>query len=207
MRQDLEKGKIIFIDDDEDAVAPYVQQLKDEGFTNVSCLSDVSSLHDLIQQDADLIFLDITGVGTSLDEDDEGLVVLQYVKNTTPWTRIVVLSGSEFPASKANALSMADVCATKASLTLAELITLTEEQLNIALSPEFRNVKILEIISKQISDLNLNWFSEWRLRRIVCSAVDHQGDTTFDWSKLVKKARSILRLSSEVAPLLQLLIG
>ena len=122
MVANLKRGKIVFIDDQEEAIEPYVAHLRDEGFTNVDVITDVKSLNHVLQAEADSLFLDITGVASALDGDDEGLALLEYLKKHRPWTRVVVLSGSEFPASKAKPLSQADLCITKASLNLADLV-------------------------------------------------------------------------------------
>ena len=205
MVTDLKRGKILFVDDQPDAVAPYVKQLQQEGFTNVVLMNEVTSFNDLINHRADLIFLDITGVATGLDKEDEGLAVLQYVKTHAPWTRIVVLSGSAFPASRAIDLTKADLCVTKASLTLADLVTVTEDELEHGLAPEYRNAKVLEIIGTHLDSLNLGWYRRWRINRIIRAGREHAGDASFDWPKLVGRARSTLQMCSELTGLLQLL--
>lgn len=207
MSVDLKRGKIIFVDDQEDAVSPYVQHLKDEGFTNVVYLPDVKSFNQLLQQAPDLLFLDITGVATSLDAEDEGLTVLEYVKKHRPWTQIIVLSGSEFPASKAKPLSQADLCITKASLNLAELVNVTEDQLTTALSPEYRNVKILDVIAQQLDEISLSWWKKRKIQRLIATAHAHEGDAAFDWNSLVKKTKETLGTASNVASILSLLVS
>lgn len=199
MPANLKRGKIVFVDDQKDAVEPYVQHLQNEGFTNVSMIDDVKSLNQIVQAEAELIFLDITGVATSLDADGEGLTVLGYVKKHCPWTRVVVLSGSDFPASKAKSLSQADLCITKASLNLADLVNLTEDQLTYALSPEYRNVKVLSLIAKQIDELGLGWWKRRRLKKLIAEAQAHEGDANYDWHKLVATAKSTLSVAANAA--------
>jgi|SRR3989344_215011 len=186
-------GKLLFIDDEEGAVKPYIAHLRDEGFTNIVHMTNVATLNEVLQHAPDLVFLDIAGVGSTLDPKDEGLAILKYIKKQTPWTRVVILSGSQFRADKAPDLASADVCVTKASLNLAALVNLTEEQLKKALAPEYRNVRISSILLDNIDDLRIGWFSKWRLRRLVTEAMSHEGDPSFDWVGLAKKLTTILK--------------
>jgi DNA-binding NtrC family response regulator len=204
MQFETKRGKILFIDDQQDAVEAHIQHLRNEGFTNVTYLREISSLNEVLGHEADLIFLDITGVASALDADDEGLSVLEYVKKHRPWTQVVVLSGSDFPASKAKQLSNADLCITKASLTLADLVNITEDQLRHALAPEYRNVKILALISQRIDELNLSWWGRRQLRKLVADAKAHEGDSAYDWRRVVINAKEWLSASSNVATLIGL---
>lgn len=203
----LKRGKILFIDDQEDAVKPYVQHLKDEGFTNVELISDVKSLDQVIRTDADLVFLDITGVATALDGNEEGLTVLEYLKKHCAWTRVVVLSGSDFPASKAKPLSQADLCITKASLTLADLVNLTEDQLTYALSPEYRNVKIMNMLASRLDEVNLNWWRRHQLKKLIAIAREHEGDASYDWQSFARSARKTLSVAANVATVVSALVS
>jgi CheY-like chemotaxis protein len=203
--QQLKNAKIVFIDDQKTAISPFMSHLNDEGFSNVTFLKSVRSFNEVVQLGADLVFLDITGVATTLDEEDEGLSVLGYLKKHRPWTRVVVLSGSDFPASKARQLSQADLCVTKASLKLAELVNVTEDQLRHGLAPEFRYVQILEVIESQLDDLNLGWWTRWRLQKLIETAKTHRGDTGFDWSKLSAKAQGLPSTASNVATVVSFL--
>ncbi len=195
----LAKGRILFLDDQRDAVEPYVAHLKSEGFTNVDVMTDVKALNQVVDANADLIFLDITGVATSLNSADEGLSVLEYVKKHQPWTQVIVLSGSDFPASKAKSLSKADLCITKGSLNLAELVNVTEDQLKQAVAPEYRNVKILTVLEKRIEDMNLGWWKKKKFRKLIAEARAHEGDPSYDWNKLVSRSKETLSVAANVA--------
>ncbi len=199
MDTQLAKGRILFLDDQRDAVEPYVAHLKEEGFTNVDVMTDIKSLNQVVDANADLIYLDITGVATSLDSDEEGLSVLEYVKKHQPWTQVIVLSGSDFPASKAKSLSKADLCITKGSLNLAELVNVTEDQLKQAVAPEYRNVKVLSVLEKRIDDMNLGWWKKFRLKKLIAEARAHEGDPSYDWNKLVSRTKEIVSVAANVA--------
>jgi len=198
----LAKGRVLFLDDQRDAVEPYVSHLKEEGFTNVDLITDIKSLNQVVDAKADLIFLDITGVATALDGEEEGLSVLEYVKKHQPWTQVVVLSGSDFSASKAKTLSKADLCITKASLNLAELVNVTEDQLKLAVAPEHRNVKVLGVLEDRIDEMNLGWFKKRRLRKLIAEARSHEGDSSYDWNRLVGNVKETVSVAANVAGIL-----
>jgi hypothetical protein len=162
-------------------------------------ITDIKSLNQVVDANADLIFLDITGVATALNSSDEGLSVLEYVKKHQPWTQVIVLSGSDFPASKAKSLSKADLCITKGSLNLAELVNVTEDQLKLAVAPEFRNVKVLSVIEKKIDEMNLGWWKRRRLRKLISEARAHEGDASYDWNKLVSRTKDVVSVAANVA--------
>ena len=71
---------------------------------------------------------------------------------------LIVLSGSTFPAHQAQTLSLADRCCTKASLSLADITDLVEEEIKIAIAPEYRNVKIYkEILERIVNEVHNNF--------------------------------------------------
>lgn len=207
MPTDLKKAKIFFLDDEKKAVNQFMTHLENEGFTNLIHKKDISALNEVIDIQADLIFLDITGVGASLDSNEEGLSVLSYVKKHSPWTAVIVLSGSVFPATKANALSQADQCVTKASLSHAQLLNLTEMHLTRTLSPEYRNVKICNIIEQRIEELSLSSFAKWRLRQMIKKTKKHEGDAGYNWSKHIKKIQSMLSTASNLSTIISLFVA
>ncbi len=207
MAVDPKQGKVLFIDDEKDAVESFVQHLRDEGFTNVDLMTDVKALNQVVQAKADVIFLDITGVASALDGSEEGLAVLEYLKKHCPWTRVIVLSGSDFPASKAKPLSRADLCITKASMNLAELVNVAEDQLRYAVLPEYRNVMVMQALAKEIESLNLGWWKKRTLQRLIAEAQSHEGDAGFDWQKHAKKTHDLVGLAANVATIISALVG
>lgn len=204
--RDTRAGKIIFLDDELGAVQPYITQLRDEGFTNIVPLQKVATLNELVVQQADLVFLDITGVATTLDQRLEGLAVLQHLRRHSPWTRIVVLSGSTFPADKAPQLAEADACISKASLSLAELVALTREQLDEALQPEARNAQVLEQLQALLTSLPLNWWQRLRVQRVVAAALRSSRPGPFDWRPTITTLRKLLANVLEAKALLDALL-
>ncbi len=207
MSTDIKRAKILFIDDEGATVSQFMAHLRDEGFTNVVHQDNVRLLSEVIAIQADLIFLDITGVATTLDVEDEGLAVLSYIKKHAPWTAVVVLSGAEFAAPKAAALGQADQCVSKASLSLADLVNLTEEQLSRTLSPECREVEVCSTWEGRIDELALSFMNKWKLRSLIAKAKKHEGDSNFDWRSFSSKMQRVLGTASNVASIAALFVG
>jgi CheY-like chemotaxis protein len=205
MKRSLKVAKIIFIDDEETAVANYVAHLKEEGYLNVVHLPGIKTLKEIEDLGADLVFLDIAGVASALDPRDEGLIVLRHLRKVAPWTRVVVLSGSSFQADKVPDVAAADKCISKASLGLAELTELTEQELQESMAPAHRNARIIGRIQDDIEDLGLSWFKKRKLRKVIAKAVLHESDETFDWNGLVSDATEIIKVTGKLVPLLDAL--
>lgn len=199
------QGRVLFIDDEKDAVEAFVQHLRDEGFAHVELMTDVKSLNQVVQANADVVFLDITGVASALDAAEEGLSVLEYLKKHRPWARVVVLSGSDFPASKAKQLNLADLCITKASLNLAELVNVAEDQLRYAVLPEYRNALIMKELAKHIDELKLSWWNRRKLKRLVSDAQTHEGNAGYNWGKLATNTKELVGFAASVARLIEAL--
>jgi len=84
--------KILFVDDKKFAV---VDILKNDGWKNTRREKDVESLDQLEVYEAHIIFLDIQGVGKKLQFKEEGLGLLEALKDKYPNKRIVVYSAEE----------------------------------------------------------------------------------------------------------------
>lgn len=207
MITEIKKGKILFIDDEKAGINQFMSHLTKEGFTNLSYLKDITSLAQVVDFNADVIFLDITGVATSIDAENEGIAILTYVKKHSPWTGVIILSGSDFPPTKAPDLIQADGLVTKASLSLAELVDLTEQTLNKVLSPEFRNVRICNILEEKIDQLSLSWIKKKRLIRLLNTMKSHEGDPSFNWTNSVKTIQKTLSSASDLTTILSLFIA
>ncbi len=81
--------RILFIDDGEFDVPDI---LSNSGWKNTKKLPDVESLDSLDVRDADIIFVDIAGVGRILRFSDEGLGLISALKKKYPHKKIVVYS-------------------------------------------------------------------------------------------------------------------
>jgi CheY-like chemotaxis protein len=207
MQNDIKRGKIVFIDDDIRTINDFVAHLREEGFSHIVVLQTIKSLADVLRETPDLLFLDIAGVASNIDNSDEGIAVLRYVRRHAPWTRIVVLSGSTFEVGRAPDLAEADRCISKASLRLADLVEVTEQELEQSLSPASRNSRILAAINEQMGSLQLPWNKRRKLRRLLQDAAKHRGDANYDWEKLGRRTLAVLKGSAEVAGLAKHLLS
>jgi DNA-binding NarL/FixJ family response regulator len=203
MSPKYKSSKILFIDDDPGSVAGFVDYLNDEGFSNVVKLTSIKSFSEVVAQDAALVFLDIGGVASNLDPDKEGTAVLDYLRKHAPWTRVVVLSGATFDAARSPALASADQCCTKGSLSLADILEITETQLEAGHAPEHRNARIMRVLQDEISNVPLSPRTRKKVLKTIDKAVVNEGSPSFDWQKSVDAVRKQLKTVGELAALLQ----
>lgn len=103
---DLRKRtKIVVIDDEPDSFP--IKALLDEGFT-IEHWPEVKSIDRLERGDFDIIILDITGVAKQFSPDEDGLGVLQHLKDKNPMQILVAFSGQSFDLSKQKFFRLAD---------------------------------------------------------------------------------------------------
>jgi DNA-binding response OmpR family regulator len=98
------RAKIIVIDDDPNSFP--CELLRKEGYT-IECWQKVESLSRLEKGDFDIIILDIGGVASEYSPQD-GLGVLEHLKNYNPSQIIVAFSGQTFDLGKTRFWKMAD---------------------------------------------------------------------------------------------------
>lgn len=97
--------RILVIDDDEQAF-PY-KLLQKEGY-NVEYWSAVERLRDLESGEYDLIILDIYGVTSKEVSTNDGLGVLEHIKNVNPAQLVIAYSGQKYDLSQASFWKLAD---------------------------------------------------------------------------------------------------
>lgn len=196
--KNIANAKILFIDDEKETVNEFINQLHQEGFTNTFLMSSMKSYHDVLEKNADLIYLDIAGVATDLSPEEEGLSLLRYIKKLSPWTRVVVLSGSTFSVDKAPDLVLADRCLTKASLSLGEIVELTHEELVMVFAPEFRNVRVYSKLKEELKGMQLGRRKRKKIENAIEAACINEGNAEFDWAE---NANKILDMISRIESL------
>jgi hypothetical protein len=90
----LEKRKmltqILFVDDD--TKFKVVSILKNAGWVNTKTVKDISNYDDPSVSSAEIIFVDIQGVGKQLQTRDEGLGLALHLKKKYPDKKIVIYS-------------------------------------------------------------------------------------------------------------------
>lgn len=97
--------RILFIDDNEFRV---VNMIKESGWNNIKWVKDISSIDDIDLQEANILFIDIQGVGKQLDFKDEGLGLIKAIKGKYPEKSVIVYSSVNQGNRFHDGLSIAD---------------------------------------------------------------------------------------------------
>lgn len=84
--------KILFIDDKKFAV---VDILQTAGWKNTKRIKDIKSLDEIDVHEANIIFVDVQGVGKALKFKDEGLGLTIALKNKYPNKKVIVYSAED----------------------------------------------------------------------------------------------------------------
>jgi hypothetical protein len=84
------KIHIVFIDDDR--TFRVVRILKQSGWSHTRLLADVKSLDDDEIRNADILFIDVQGVGLELNFKEEGLGLASAIKSKYPRKKVVIYS-------------------------------------------------------------------------------------------------------------------
>lgn len=90
-KQQKELTQILFIDDEDFSV---LKMLKRAGWKNVKKKSDVFDLDDVDIRNADIVFVDIKGVGLSLGFKNQGAGLAAAIKQRYPNKGVVIYSGT-----------------------------------------------------------------------------------------------------------------
>jgi hypothetical protein len=98
--------RILFVDDD--TKFKVVKIMKAAGWPNVSIKKDIRDLDSLDVRDADVLFIDIQGVGSALSFGDEGLGLALAVKQKYPEKKVVIYSAQTAGDRFHKALKKAD---------------------------------------------------------------------------------------------------
>lgn len=85
--------KILFIDDDKKFNV--VKILKDSGWKNTKSVTDIKSLDIPVVDCADIVFVDINGVGKLLNCEYEGLDIALMLKQKYPAKKVVIYSANK----------------------------------------------------------------------------------------------------------------
>lgn len=97
---------ILFIDDDRGF--KIVGILKKMGWEHTKLVTDITSLEQQPLLDAQVVFVDIQGVGRAMQYTDEGLGLALAIKRRHPKKRVVIYSAEEKGARFHEALQEAD---------------------------------------------------------------------------------------------------
>jgi hypothetical protein len=106
-----ERTRILFVDD-QHAKFKMVSILKKAGWSNTKSVKDIIDLDDPRAKEADIVFVDINGVGTTIFED-QGLGLASALKNKYPEKKIVIYSAETTGDRFHKALREVDDCLPK----------------------------------------------------------------------------------------------
>lgn len=98
--------QLLFIDDDKGF--KIVGILKRMGWENTKLVTDINSLEQPALLIADVVFVDIQGVGKAMHYSDEGLGLALAIKNRHPKKKVIIYSAEEKGARFHQALQEAD---------------------------------------------------------------------------------------------------
>ena len=105
------KAYILFIDDD--TKFKVVDILKKSGWSHTKRVTDVSSIDDEKIVKAHILFIDIHGVGRKIHFHDEGLGLVNAIKEKYPYKKIVIYSAQSKGDRFHGALRKADASLAK----------------------------------------------------------------------------------------------
>jgi hypothetical protein len=138
--------RVLFVDDKNFTV---LNILIKSGWMNAKRIKDVTSLDDVDIREANIIFIDIQGVGRALQFKDEGLGLIVALKNKYPEKRIIVYSAESTGDRFHEGLSVADASLRK-NADPYEFQMLVEKFAKEAFSLEESIDRIRKILREQL---------------------------------------------------------
>lgn len=99
-------ARLLFVDDD--TRFKVVKILKNAGWINTEIVKDISNLDDPTLKTADVLFVDIQGVGKLLNFKDEGLGLSMAIKERYPTKYLVIYSAERAGNRFEDAIRKAD---------------------------------------------------------------------------------------------------
>lgn len=111
IKKDKTNLRILFIDD-QHTKFKMVSILKKSGWKNTNSVKDITDLDDYKAKEADIIFVDINGVGKTLFKD-EGLGLASALKKKYPEKKIIIYSSETKGDRFHKALREVDDCLSK----------------------------------------------------------------------------------------------
>lgn len=108
VRKKIRTAKICIIDDKIKDLKSFTNDLKREGFNNITECKKSPPVNDLLNDNYDLIILDLNDVATEIAEED-GIGILRMLKEARPYQAILVITGQNVAPEKSNILSKAEL--------------------------------------------------------------------------------------------------
>ena len=157
VRRLIRNSRICIVDDMIDELRGMTEGLEKEGFSNIVEKKEVLSVHELLEGNFDIIILDLAGIAEKISKDD-GIGVLDRIKEAEPALPILVVSGSLTKPELAKKLSKADLIRDK-PVKSSDIARDVED----LLKPQFDKFWGALVILKELKRLhpefgkNLNW--------------------------------------------------
>lgn len=197
VRKAIRNAKICIVDDQIDHLKSFMDGLRNEGFTNLIEKNRVESINELLESGYELIILDIKGVAEDISSDD-GIGVIEALKQSNPALPILVISGTTTSPDKARTLSQADLIRTKPVLP-ADLASDVDDILKTRKDlywSAFAVLKELQRIQPEIrQDLCMtDKIRLWYLQRSIINKVKKHDESVA--SKVLKLASVVGKLGS-----------
>ncbi len=191
----------ILVIDDVDTEFPF-DILKREGYA-IDYWRDVEDLQKLESGFYDIIVLDIGGVGTELDSEQEGVGVLKHLKTANPAQIVVAYSGQSHKTDRIPFFRLADQYVPKPTNAMTWKETLDDLiQSKVTVQHYWSALRAL---------LEKNGWSDSRIRKIEKSIFLASKRAEPDRTELLKKslgtADNILAVTSIVRKIMSLLAG
>jgi DNA-binding response OmpR family regulator len=181
VREAIRNSRICIIDDRIEDLKGLTDSLRAEGFTNLVEVSVVRSVDELISKNYDLLILDLTGVAVAISSDD-GLGVLDAVKDARPALPVLVVTGSTTSPNKVKTASRADLIRSKPVMAL-ELVSDVETLLRPYKDQYWAALEVLKELRRIDADLasQLSLTQRlrlgWSRRQLTSRLASQSGDT------------------------------
>lgn len=101
-----ERTTILFIDDD--TTFKIVSMLRKAGWKRISIIKDIDRLDSEKLKQADIVFVDIQGVGKQLEFNREGLGLMKAIKERYPEKKVIIYSAVQLHDIFAEGIDYAD---------------------------------------------------------------------------------------------------
>lgn len=108
VRRSIRNLKICIVDDRIEDLESLTEGLKREGFSNLTNLSRVPSINELLSENYDLIILDLNEIANEITQDD-GIGVLRMLKDRNPMLPILIVTGKKINPEDSVIISRADL--------------------------------------------------------------------------------------------------
>ena len=181
VRVAIRNARICIIDDRIEDLRGVVSGLKNEGFTNIVEVQQVTSIEDLLERRYDLVVLDLGGVAVHISSAD-GYGVLQHLKAAQPALPVLVLTGSTTPPEQVNVIALADLIRSKPVKAL-ELVSDVEQLLRPYRDQHWAALAVLKELRRLDADLRSGLVLKdrliiwWRRRQLQSRLTSQSGST------------------------------